>query len=137
MIRLDSEICGWSDEAAAMLSPIFDDPSGCDDLRTALATGRGSLHRVTEGEKLVGFFSVRIDSYAGGDELVIVAAAGKLKGMPLLNVFLPLLEANAKDAGCNSMRIHTSRKGLFKRLSQRGYGFSEWVLRKKLSDATL
>lgn len=135
MIQLDSKICAWNDEAEKMLAPIFaDDPNGgVDSLRDQLAKGNGSLHRVTEGSRLVGYFSVRIDAYAGGDELVVVAGVGDLRGVKLLNVFLPLLETNAKDSGCNSVRIHTSRKGMFKRLSQHGYNFSEWVLRKPLN----
>lgn len=135
MLRLDSNIVEWSEEAARTLEPIFadDETGGVENVRRQVVSGNASLHRVTQADQLVGFFSVRIDQLAAGDEMVIVAAAGNLPGVPLLHVFLPLLEANAKDAGCETVRIHTSRKGMFKQLALRGYHFTEWVLRKKLA----
>lgn len=135
MLRLESNIAPWSDEAARTLAPIFaaDKTGGVENLKAQVLSGNASLHRVTKGADLVGFFSVRIDQFAAGDEMVIIAAAGALPGVPLLHVFLPLLEANAKEAGCETVRIHTSRKGMFKQLAKRGYEFSEWILRKPLA----
>lgn len=135
MLRLESNLTPWSDEAAQMLAPIFkgDKTGGVDNVKRQVLSGNASLHRVSKGTDLVGFFSVRIDQFAAGDEMVIIAAAGALHGVPLLHVFLPLLEANAKGAGCESVRIHTSRKGMFKQLAKRGYQFSEWILRKPLT----
>jgi len=125
----------WSETAARILAPVCaDEPGGLGDVAVQVQTGTASLFKVDAQERLVGFYVVRIDQLTAGDELVIVAAAGRLPGVDLIAVMLPTFEAQAVLSDCGAVRIHTNRKGMVKKIARRGYGFSEWVFRKKLSE---
>lgn len=124
----------WSDTAATVLTPVCaDTPGGLEDIAGQVRRGNASLFRVSSQEKLVGYYVVRIDSLNVGDELVIIAGAGKLPDFDLVAVMLPILEAQAEISGCKSVRIHTNRKGMVNKISRRGFCFSEWVFRKELN----
>lgn len=124
----------WSDTAAAILAPVCaDDPAGIADVKRQVKTGCASLFKVETPDRLVGFYVVRIDQLSAGDELVIIAAAGRLPGVDLIAVMLPTFEAQAVMSDCKSVRIHTNRRGMVKKIARRGYGFSEWVFRKELT----
>ena len=134
MLRMDSNLCDWSEEAERMLAPIFADDysGGVADLKNQVMTRKASLHRVSQEQKTIGYFALRIDALAGMDELVILAGVGSLPGVPLFDVFVPVLVQHAKEAGCGSVRLHCSRKAVLKKAAAQGFAFSEWVMRKKL-----
>lgn len=120
----------WTAAAEQVLQPVVADcEGGIEDLRRQVETGAG-LFEVTEGEGLVGYYVLRVDTLAAGRELVVVAGAGRLTGVDLLAVMLTVIEAQARATGCRWLRIHTNRKGMYKRLPALGYMPAEVVYRK-------
>ena len=119
----------WSDEAETYLSKI-DACATLDDYRQQWKEG-AALYRVAEGDKTLGFYMTRFDSDAQGFEGVIYAGAGAAD-FDLTEVIVPFAEQQLKAFGCYSVRVHTARPGLVKKLAKMGYGAAELVLRKKI-----
>lgn len=108
----------------AMLLPVIEsDPTACG---TEVIAG-GLLFAVEHDGQDVAAFLLRQD----GAEVVIVAAAGKLPGISLLDVILPHIEATC---GARWVRIHSARRGMAKQLAKHGYGVAEVVYRKGLNN---
>ena len=106
-----------------------------DNLRHGCAEGRMKLWRVADAieNAIVGYYVTWIDSLDCGDELVIVAATGRLPGVPLTRCVLPVIEALAAGGGCSSVRVHSIRPGMLKALARQGYNPSEIVYRKVIA----
>lgn len=81
------------------------------------------------GLELVGAYLLRVD----GREGVILAAAGDGRGVDLVGLFLPVIEQ--QFVGVDSIRVHTSRPGMVRRLQAAGYEPREIVLSKRVSNA--
>ena len=113
----------WSAAAEKLLAG---HESGADlsAIRDDVIAGRATLIEVTQSGGLVGVAVLRIDGHEG----VIVSAAGRA-AVDLTAIVLPELEA--RFIGVDSMRIHTARPGMVKKLQRQGYQFAEVVLRKK------
>jgi hypothetical protein len=105
------------------------------ELRQACESGRMRLWCVSADAEhaVAGYYVTWVDSKAAGDELVIVAAAGRLPGIPLTRAVLPAIEALAAGAGCNSVRVHSIRPGMLKALARQGYAPAEIVYRKAIA----
>lgn len=118
----------YSDRHAAALWPtVAHDPTMTQERFAELC--RAGLYGVFEGETFVGRFVLSQD----GNEAVLVAAYGDRPGVDLTAWVLPWIERQlAGQVG--SIRIHTRRRGLVKKLGQQGYGLGEYVLRKELHD---
>lgn len=84
------------------------------------------------GGDVIGAYMLRIDTTARGHEGVIVGAAGKLAGVELITLVLPVIESQFRKVGCVSVRVHTSRSGIVRQLGNRGYDLGELVLSKTL-----
>lgn len=85
-----------------------------------------ALFYVMDGEKPVGCYLLRRD----GTEGVVIGAAGDGAGVDLISAILPVIEGQLSD--CASIRIHTSRPGMIRRLTHAGYEAREMVLCKVL-----
>lgn len=90
---------------------------------------RAGLYGVFEGDSLVARFVLRQD----GREAVLVAAYGDRPGLDLTAWVLPWIERELAGQ-VDSIRIHTRRRGLVRKLGLQGYGLGEYVLRKELHD---
>ena len=88
------------------------------------------LWHVMDGGEVIAAYVLRVDSGPDGDEGVIVAAGGKLAGFDLTANVLPHIEAMFKN--CKSVRIHTARQGMAKKLVGQGYRLQELVFTKGL-----
>lgn len=114
-----------------MLAPAF---TSCTlaDIKAQEASG-GRLFAVTDetGAAVVALF-LRIDELTERKEGVIVGAGGGLSGVDLTAEVLPGIEDIFRQAGCTSMRIHTERTGLVKKLAKQNYTLSEIVLTKEI-----
>lgn len=99
-----------------------------DYRRLVLCDRDTHLVRVDCADGLVGFVVLRIERYSGGNEGVILAAAGRLRGIDLTLQLLPHLEK--LFTGVAYFRIATARPGLVKKLRRAGYGITHFVLRK-------
>lgn len=122
----------WCDEAAAFLAstirgaPCFT----VEDYRRELAAHPTTrLFRVSgEAGELVGFVLLRLEQYAGGNEGVIVAAAGRLRGAALYGQILPALER--LFSGVKTYRVEACRSGAVRELMKAGYAPTHFVMRK-------
>lgn len=103
---------------------------GVEALRLMCEAGTAHLFGVFSGCYMVGCYVLRIDSKPGGNEAVIVAAAGKLKGHSLIHSVLPHVES--QFSGCVAIRVHTARPGLVRELKKFNYKVREIVLAKGL-----
>jgi hypothetical protein len=97
------------------------------DLQEQVEQGAALFHVFCDA-RLVGAFILRIDESASGSEGVIVAGAGRLPGFDFIVDLVPHIEKLFRNV--NSIRIHTARPGLIKKLAKAGYEASEMVLRK-------
>lgn len=122
----------WCEAAERMLATAMkSDPlAGVEALAEMVNGGTAALYGVFSGVYFVGAYVLRVDHKPHGAEGVIVAAAGRLKGVSLLGLLLP--EAEKRFHGCKAIRVHTNRRGMLKELSKRGYGLREFVLAKGL-----
>lgn len=123
--QIEINPAAWSAHAAGVLSEV----GNADDYKAQVKRG-AKLFRVSEGENEIGFYLLRVDKNPSGAEGVLVAAVGRDKNNDLTEVILPVIER--QFFGCKSIRIHTQRPGLAKKLSRAGYGAAEMVLRKPL-----
>ena len=101
-----------------------------DEVKRQVECGAALLFDGRRAGKRICAFVLRIDELAAGPQGVIVAAAGDGEGVNLTDSVLPVIER--MFIGCTSVRIHTARRGLAKKLLQRGYAFEEIVLTKGL-----
>lgn len=118
----------WSKAAASALSEAVPFASS-DDLKAQVKAG-ASLFAVFCDAQPVGFYLLRVDQTESGAEGVLVAASGDLAGVDLTATLVPVIEK--QFTGCRSMRIHTARPGLARKLARMGYRAGEIILRKTL-----
>lgn len=116
----------WSAEAEAVLACAV--PHA--EISDIKAQGGAVLFEVEAGGERVGFYVLRVDTMPSGSEGVLVAACGSLGGSDLTESLLPHIEGQFR--GCGSIRIHTARPGLARKLARKGYSAGELVLRKTL-----
>ena len=122
----------WTPEVQALLAPAMtaDPLVSCRTLEALVYNDEAVLIEVRCDGELVGAAVVRIETCEKGDELVIVAAGGKLPGHSLTRSVLPYLERLYPSASW--ARIHTARKGLVRELLRQGYASREVVMAKPL-----
>lgn len=132
-MRIDISKAAWCAEAAAMLAEAI--TSGTvESLRVQLDAG-ATLFRVDEVgdgdvKRLLAYYILRVDHCVDGDEGVLVAAAGRAD-FDLTATLLPTIEL--QFIGCARIRVHTSRRGVAKKLAAQGYVDGEIVLRKEVN----
>lgn len=90
------------------------------------------LFALTDGDETIGAFVLRIDHFATINEGVLVAAGGMANGIDLTQAILPVIEK--MFIGCQSIRIHTGRVGLAKKLCLQGYKMAELILSKEINN---
>lgn len=100
------------------------------ELREQVEQG-AALFGVYQGETQIGAFILRIDHSAEGDEGVIVAGAGQLHGFDFLDGLLPHMEKLFH--GVRSIRVHTARPSMARKLAALGYTAAEMVFRKAVA----
>jgi hypothetical protein len=100
------------------------------DIRHQVDNGGARLFHIKHGGAIVGAFVLRVDSLPGGDEGVIVAAAGNLQGVDLTASCMPAIES--LFVNCRSIRYHTATPALARKLSRMGYVPREIVCFKEV-----
>ena len=127
--QLKSIAVDWSDEAQELLSAAV--PNGnILDIKNQVDQG-ASLFKLSHGDKLIGYYVLRIDRLAQHNEAVIVAAVGVHDFIDLTMTICPVIETQINN--CSFIRIHTARPGLVKKLALIGYQPQEFVMRKALN----
>jgi len=85
---------------------------------------------IEDGEN-IGFTVFAIVDHDRGKEFLTIACYAKGKSDVSANI-TPILEGIAKARGCSTMRMHTMRTGLVKKLSKDDWFVSEIIMRKEL-----
>lgn len=119
----------WGEDSARWLSQA----TGADtlnDIAGQVQSGGAFLFHIQHGGAVVGAFVVRVDDTATGPQGVIVAAAARLQGVDMLATCLPAIEGMFK--GCKSIRYHTNRPALARRMAAQGYRAAEIVSIKEI-----
>lgn len=122
---------GWSGEVQILMGWAFPQLSA-QDQRTVdriildVTTGAATLFVARLSGVAVLAYVLSVEGRQG----VVQVAAGSLPGVDLTSVVLPEIEK--KFIGCDSVRIHTARPGLAKKLSKQGYAAKEIILVKSL-----
>lgn len=75
----------------------------------------------------------RLEQGDWGQELVILATAGRIPGVDLVATVWPVLESVARACGCGSVRFETARRGLVAKMAARGFRPGPLIMRKVLS----
>lgn len=129
----------WDETAYKHLRRIASDP--CTNFyRAQVIVGQATLLRVLVDERHAGTIIARGEENFedGGEELVIVAAAGDPIMAPIggfISRVLPMVERMAIDLGYSHVRMHTPRLGLIKLAVDAGYAIYETVLRREVQNA--
>lgn len=133
--RVEISAVPWCDEAAEMLAEALT-WGGIAPVAEQVKSGVATLFRVYTlggalgfGAGTLAYYVLRVDRVVGGDEGVLVLAAGRA-GFDLTATLLPTIEL--QFIGCKAIRVHTSRRGVAKKLAAQGYADGEIVLRKAL-----
>lgn len=111
----------------------FDSPQCWGDwIRNGIKTGALSSVVLSLDDKAIGSLTYAISGEPPRKELLISHAYindTTFGYLPLLTTFAQRV---GREAGCNSIRFHTVRKGLIIGALKQGFHVSEIVLRKKL-----
>lgn len=124
----------WGPDSAAWVARAVQQAS-VEDLRREVAAGSAQLWEVRDGDAVRAVFLLRVEHNAAGSEGVILAAAGGVPGVDLTRQVLPHVERLFLN--CRSVRIHTARPGLARKLAGMGYEPAEIVLVKELRNGAL
>lgn len=115
----------WCERTAELIGQALQHAT-TDQIKKQLDHGAKLFHITHQGE-IVGAFVLRIDN---GTEGVIVAGTAKLQGVDMLTAVMPEIEK--RFVGCKTVRYHTARPALAKRLLKMGYAPREIVCMKTL-----
>lgn len=129
-MSLTIQACKWTDKAAEVLA------AGCPNtdiinIKAQVDHEGAELFSVSKNGEIVAFYVLRIDHLITHNEGVVVVAAGFDAEFNLTDEVLPVIEKN-QFQGCKSIRLHTSRPGLIRKLTNSGYTTLEFVLSKGL-----
>lgn len=118
----------------AALGVVFDSPK--TDTAAGLASAAEQLagaqcFAVYAGADLVGHYALGVREYAGGPEVLIIAARGRLKAADLVASLLPTIEQQSQ--GARALTVHTKRRGLVAKLAGHGFRLDGFILRKGLA----
>lgn len=126
--RVEIVAVPWCAEAEEMLAGALT-WGGIAPVAQQVQSGVATLFQVRALAGTLAYYVLRVDQVAGGDEGVLVVAAGRA-GFDLTATLLPAIER--QFIGCKAIRVHTSRRGVAKKLAAQGYADGEIVLRKAL-----
>ncbi len=120
------------DAARAAYAKAFDEKrdttGGLGNMEHCLADA--VLFDVVVGGDVVGRYALKQMNRACGVEVFIVAAAGRLKGVGLIEGVLPHIMWQCATA--DRLTINTRRRGLVKKLTAQGWTLDSYVMRKKM-----
>lgn len=120
------------DAALAAYAKAFDarrdTTGGLGDMAACLQ--RAQLFDVKVGGATVGRYALQQVERAKGVEVFMVAAAGSVPGVDLIEALEPFVVRQCERA--DRLTINTRRRGLVKKLLSRGWTLDSYVMRKKL-----
>ena len=102
--------------------------AGVEQLRRLCQNGEAMLYVIKAESYMVAAFVLKVEQKPNGAEGVIVAAGGSMPGVNLMRATLGSIEKLFK--GCDSIRVHVTRKGLMRQFARAGYAAREVVFTK-------
>lgn len=105
-----------------------DTSGGLGDMEQCLKNAM--LFDVIQGAEVVARYALQQVERAQGVEVFIVAAAGGVPGVDLVQVITPYIEQQCATA--DRLTINTRRRGLVKKLTAQGWTLDSYVMRKKI-----
>lgn len=115
-----SDVEPWIGQALATAS--------MQDIRGQVEAG-AVLFRVLHGAQTVGAFVLRVDRTEHGPQGVIVAGAAAFGDVDMLATVIPVIEA--KFQGVQSIRFHTQKPALVRKMARQGYRVQEVICVKE------
>ncbi|WP_422020187.1 hypothetical protein [Pyruvatibacter mobilis] len=136
--RLDAHPIGFTDDVRAAFANKHlvgrDDPLMTDDFyERECAAGRLIIVEWSHEGEALAYTALRRETYEGQSEMVVVGAVSLKPEMSVMHPVLTLLDEYARQWGCVSMRLHTSRTTLAAQVRVRGWSDAEIVMRKVLT----
>jgi len=102
------------------------------DVEAGVNRGEFELMDIYEDAEKIGFTIFAVIEGDSGQELLSIATYAKGRGNIAIEG-MPLLEGVAKSRGCKTIRLHTMRTGLVKKLTTGlNWYVSEIVMRKEI-----
>ncbi|GGI16899.1 hypothetical protein GCM10008066_06270 [Oxalicibacterium faecigallinarum] len=126
------EKADWNPVTEAFIASALSTAS-IEDIKLQAQNGAVLFAVIDDSENTVAAFVLRVDTLANFSQGVVVAAGGRAD-IDLTKHVLPAIERMFID--CKSVRIHTARVGLIKKLAGQGYRGGEIVLEKELNHGT-
>ena len=102
-----------------------------NDIKEQVKNG-AYLFNVFNNDVVVCSFVLRVDNFSDRSEGVIVAAGGDCENIDLTMSVVPVIEK--MFINCKTIRCHTARAGLTKKMERMGYSVQEIVLTKTLGE---
>ena len=91
-----------------------------DDLKIQFDSGAPTFW-VQVNDLTVGAYMLRFDQLTSGQiEGVVVAGQGMHAEYQLFDLVMPTIEQQCRERGCKTLRVHTSRPGVAKKLQRHG-----------------
>lgn len=118
----------WNDAASNFLAPAISDYP-LDEMQADCEKGIRALFNVYEQQNHIASFVLWKDD----TELVVMAAGGYLVGGSLYKIITPYVEEVARQNKCDTLRGHTSRKGVGRLMERAGWAQAEIVYKKKVA----
>lgn len=129
----DKEICiaagAWGEDVEPWLAQALATAT-LQDLRSQVQAG-AALFRVLHKGQTVGAFLLRVDKTEQGPQGVIVAAAAELQGVDMIATVMPVIES--KFQGVGSIRYHTQKPALVRKMARLGYMAQEVICVKAVA----
>lgn len=119
----------WGADAAFWLAKALASAT-LQDLQSQWQNG-AKLYRVMHGLECVGAYLLRVDQTASGPQGVIVAAAAELDGVDMIQTCMPAIEA--RFCGVRSIRFHTAKPAVARKMARMGYGPQELICVKEIA----
>ena len=119
----------WGDDAAHWLGRALASAT-LQDLHKQWLHG-AKLYRIMHEGECVGAYLLRVDSTARGQQGVIVAAAAELRGVDMIQTCMPAIEASF--CGVSSIRFHTAKPAVARKMARMGYGPQELICVKEIA----
>lgn len=120
------------DAARAAYAKAFDErrdtTGGLGGMESALIGAE--LFEVVLAGQVVARYALKTMHRAHGSEVFIVAAAGGLPGVDLVEGMVPYIAQQCQ--GADRLTINTRRRGLVKKLARQGWTLDSYVMRKKI-----
>ena len=119
----------WGDDAAHWLGRALASAT-LQDLYRQWQHG-AKLYRVMHEGECVGAYLLRVDQTNNGPQGVIVAAAAELGGVDMVQTCVPAIEA--RFSGVRSIRFHTAKPAVARKMARMGYGPQELICVKEIA----